>query len=145
MHRILTLLALVALASLFVVGCSDNNSKSPSTPDTTEDLVPPAAPTSLNVYVKDSKVTLAWMENGELDLASYKVYRSLNGSDYEMTASLDHARYEETLTGQGLYHVTYRVTALDDSGNESSFSQSVEASIDLNDFNFAKISASDTP
>ena len=111
MQRILTLLALVLVSALLMNGCSDSDN--PTNPGTTnEDLTPPTAPVSLTVHVEDNVITLAWMENSEVDLDGYHVYRSTNDSSYDIAGELDSARFEDMVPGQGVWHVAYRVTAL---------------------------------
>jgi len=86
MHRILMLLAAVALFALTASGCSDSASTT-SAPD--EDLTPPTAPVNLSVSVKGDLVTVAWRENSELDLASYRAYRAVNTPDMALASSSD--------------------------------------------------------
>jgi fibronectin type 3 domain-containing protein len=127
MHRILALLTLAALFALTASGCSDSASSS-SAPD--EDLTPPAAPVNLSLSVKGDQVTVAWSENSEVDLASYRVYRSVNERDLALASDCDHARYVDTIEESGLLALTYRVTAVDANDNESALSAIVEIVVD---------------
>lgn len=130
MHRILMLLAAVALLALTANGCSDSASTT-SAPD--EDLTPPTAPVNLSVSVKGDLVTVAWRENSELDLASYRVYRTVNTQDMALASSSDQARYVDTIEQSGLFNLSYRVTAIDESGNESALSAVVEVTVDTSE------------
>lgn len=86
------------------------------------DNVPPAVPKGLEARFRDGKVVLAWQRGIELDLAGYKVYRSLDmRGGFEQISSLvppDMPFYEDRnpILGKVNY---YRVTAVDSSGNES--------------------------
>lgn len=127
MHRILMLLAAVALLALTANGCSDSASTA-SAPD--EDLTPPTAPVNLSVSVKGDLVTVAWRENSELDLASYRVYRTVNTQDMALASTSDQARYVDAIEQSGLFNLSYRVSAIDESGNESALSTVVEVTVD---------------
>jgi hypothetical protein len=127
MHRILMLLVMAAFFALTASGCSDDASTT-SAPD--EDLTPPAAPVNLSVSIKGDQVTVAWRENSEVDLASYRVYRSVNERDLALESESDHARYVDTLDEFGLLTLSYRVTAVDASDNESAQSTVVELVVD---------------
>ncbi len=122
MHRILTLLAMVAVAALLMSGCSSSSNNPTDPGNNNEDLTPPAAPLNLTVHVKNDQVTVAWVENSEVDLSGYNIYRSLNGSDYEMLDTSSNARFVDTVPGMDFYHFAYRASAYDDSGNESAYS-----------------------
>ncbi|HIE03943.1 MAG TPA: hypothetical protein EYP61_04205 [Candidatus Latescibacteria bacterium] len=87
-----------------------------------EDKVPPAIPKGLKAGFRDGKVALTWEGNLELDLAGYRVYRSLNltGGFGQVSPLLppDMPFYEDVdLVPGRIYY--YRVTAVDSSGNES--------------------------
>lgn len=130
MHRILMLLAAVALLALTTSGCSDSASTT-SAPD--EDLTPPTAPVNLSVSVKGDLVTVAWQDNSELDLASYRVYRAVNTQDMALATSSDEARYVDTIEQSGLFNLGYRISAIDESGNESALSAMVEVTVDTSE------------
>lgn len=127
MHRILMLLVTAALFALAASGCSDSSSVSGSLD---EDLTPPAAPVNLSVSVKGDQVTVAWRENSEVDLASYRVYRSVNERDLALETTSDHARYVDTLDESGLLNLSYRISAVDENENESALSTVVEIVVD---------------
>ncbi len=95
-------------------------------PDTT----PPEAPTGLHVFLVEGggALRLTWDENTEDDLAGYNIYRSLqNGSGFELInieGLVTSASYLDTgLTNGTTYY--YKITAVDESSNESPFSDTV--------------------
>lgn len=93
------------------------------------DVTPPAAPTNLASIAGDGTVSLDWGDNGEGDLAGYRVYRSTTsgGSYSEITASLlgSSAYVDNGVTNGTTYY--YVVTAEDNSGNESANSGETSA------------------
>ncbi|MBI4635429.1 MAG: DUF799 family lipoprotein [Candidatus Rokubacteria bacterium] len=80
------------------------------------DTVPPAPPSGVSVRLTESALQLAWTRNTEADLAGYRVYRSdspLTG--FALAGTTESPGYREELTG--LAH--YRISAVDQAGNES--------------------------
>ena len=84
----------------------------------TPDTEPPSAPTLLTaVAISDSAIALDWAENSEPDVSHYNVYRDgtliasgVGPSEYDDTGLLPDTTY------------SYRVQAVDTSGNESGLS-----------------------
>lgn len=92
-------------------------------------------------------VTLAWDANTEQDLAGYKLYYSTTGAggpyngtaipghpsptDIPLSALEDPANPQVTATGLPEGHYYFVVTAYDSSGNESGYSNEVNALIDI--------------
>ena len=113
--------ASIVLAVL-IVGCGTDNSAEPAI-----DTVPPNPPVGVQVTGEGGDlVSIVWTQNAELDLAGYRVYRACDETGLFGTVS------SETLLCPWYYdHVTpqnsacYKVTAVDESGNESAFSQAV--------------------
>lgn len=128
MHRILMLLTVASLFVLAVSGCSSDSTSTVSPP--TEDLTPPAAPVNLSVSCKGDQITVAWRENSELDLSGYHVYRDHAGSGYSLMSSPDNARFIDDIDDSGLFEFSYRISAVDASGNESAYSASVDIVVD---------------
>ena len=124
------LLALVAFAAVLMSGCSSSSDNPTNPGNNDEDLTPPAAPTNLTIHVKDDQITLAWVENGEVDLDGYSIYRSTNHNGYELISDIDHARDVDSVPSQDIYHFTYRVSASDATGNESAYSVPIEIVVD---------------
>ena len=84
-------------------------------------MTPPLAPTGLQAIAGDRQIALDWADNAD-PVAGYRVYR--NGSPIATPTS---SGYTDTgLTNGNTY--TYRVTALDQAGNESAASNQVTAS-----------------
>lgn len=93
-------------------------------PDTT----PPAAPTGLSATASDDGIALDWADNGEADLAGYRVYRSGNASGpfFPLTAApVTSSQYFDAQAPAGVSY--YQVTAVDQDGNESDPSATVDA------------------
>ncbi len=93
------------------------------------DTTAPAVPGGVSATANANAIAVDWANNSEPDLAGYHVYRSTNagGTFTKITSTLltDSAFSDTTATaGQAL---SYRVTAVDTSGNESAASATVTA------------------
>lgn len=89
---------------------------------------PPATPTGLGAIAGNTEIFLNWNDNGEGDLASYRVYRSLTGlvGSFTLLISVTTSSYVDTgLTNGTTYW--YTVSAVDDAGFQSPQSASVNA------------------
>lgn len=95
------------------------------------DVTPPASPSDLAIDSEDERaITLTWIKNLETDIHHYKVYRKLSTDlVYTFITNVDHLFSEsdtsvvyidDGLTPEKEYD--YHVSAVDSSGNESSFS-----------------------
>lgn len=93
---------------------------------TPADIFPPAPPSGISILAGIGSVELAWKRNTELDLKSYRVYRS-SGSDpmAVLADSVDSPAYSDRQVTAGTKYV-YSITALDSAGNESAKSTPVE-------------------
>jgi predicted small lipoprotein YifL len=88
-----------------------------ATPRKTTPPEPPAAP---KLDKSDGGVLLSWAPNEESDLAGYNVYRLVAGKTEKINASLvREPRFFDKNPGADLRYVSYYVTAVDGSGNES--------------------------
>ncbi|MFZ1948008.1 MAG: hypothetical protein WAW06_10725 [bacterium] len=114
-------LGLTTVLVLFV-GCSQDN---PTTPAV--DTVAPNPPVGIAVeHQGGDLVRVSWDQNAEADLAGYLIYRSSGDAELaQATARVlacpwyyDHV----PVMGQA---VCFRVTAVDEAGNESAFSEAV--------------------
>jgi len=88
---------------------------------------PPATPAGLTATPGNTQVTLTWTANSESDLASYKVY---GGTSSSPTTLLSTVTSGQTYSHSGLTNATtyyYRITAVDNTGNESGYSAEVSA------------------
>ncbi|MDP8982541.1 MAG: hypothetical protein M3O35_18340 [Acidobacteriota bacterium] len=94
---------------------------------TPKDEFPPAAPAGLAAAAGADTIELSWERNTESDFKEYRVYRSLEGGPFErIAAALEAPGYSDRKLPAGK-HYRYRVTAVDQSGNESDPSPIVEA------------------
>jgi len=103
------------------------------------ELGAPAAPTGLATTAGDAQANLSWDANGESDLAGYNVYRSTSSFDDPSGATkaneslVPGTSFTDTGLSNGTtYH--YRITAVDDGGNESA--PSGEATVTPTDLTF---------
>lgn len=122
-----TVLALISgIAVLALVGCGDGGSSTIITP--TVDTVPPATPTGIALDQTNTAVLISWDANSEADLAGYVLERSLDdGTTWEEMGS-------GVLTSNGYSdykypHADYRVAAVDESQNQSAYSDEVAFSL----------------
>jgi predicted phage tail protein len=96
---------------------------------TPKDVFPPAAPTGLRATAAANSIELSWDANTEPDLASYRIYRSVNGGAFAKIAEVsDIPTYSDKAVEAGKTY-RYEVTAVDKSGNESARSAAAEATL----------------
>jgi hypothetical protein len=92
----------------------------------TVDTVPPAPPVGVQIQSGTELVAVRWSENAESDLAGYRVYKSSDksGPFNQVSEELVYCPwfYDEVLPMEMTF---YKVTAVDQSANESAFSQLV--------------------
>jgi len=125
MRKTLLLLALASVSAFLVVACSSTSS-SPIDPDPGEDLIAPAMPSDLSIELYGDRVHLVWAENSESDLAGYRVYRTSGGASAYALGDVPSAKYFERIETSHDIMLSYRVTAIDQSLNESGYSQEVQ-------------------
>lgn len=125
MRKTLLLFALASVSAFLVVACSSNSS-TPIDPDPGEDLIPPSAPSHLAVAVQGNTVHLVWRANVESDLEGYRVYRLSDGPTAQSLSEVYSAGYYDRIESTNPMIVEYTVTAFDQSGNESAYSNTVE-------------------
>jgi hypothetical protein len=90
----------------------------------TVDTVPPNPPVGLQIDDNDNRVRVSWSENAEVDLAGYRLYKSSyeDGPFKKVNSDLLLCPWcYDTVTPACL--TFYKVTAVDESGNESAFSE----------------------
>ncbi|MDP6821629.1 MAG: fibronectin type III domain-containing protein, partial [Candidatus Marinimicrobia bacterium] len=93
------------------------------------DITPPDLPTGLTATPGDTQISLTWTANTESDLASYKVYGGTSAGPTTLLSTVSAGT--ETYIHTGLTYGTtyyYRISAVDDSGNESDKTSDVSAS-----------------
>ena len=91
-----------------------------------QDVYPPAAPLQLTIVSNREFLSLVWFPNSEADLAGYHVYRSQGRGDYKRLTSnlIDRTSYLDRDLQKGRIY-SYRITAVDQLGNESGYSKVV--------------------
>ena len=92
------------------------------------DVTPPANPTGLSATAGNGTVGLDWNNNGEADLAGYRVYRSTSsgGGFSAITGLIGTSAYTDNSVSNGTTYY-YVVTAEDATGNESGDSNEASA------------------
>lgn len=114
---------LVVLLAIFLFSGCERESYQINEPD----IIAPSPPQGLFVYFAgDGIIILIWEKNKESDFAFYKIYRSTDSIIF----SPIYKTYETTFADKGLDYDTtyyYYITAVDNSGNESSPSTVVKA------------------
>ena len=108
-------------------------SSTPSEPVTVnaKDVFPPAVPMGLQAVANEAghAIDLSWQPNSEADLAGYKVYRQVVGSNLapvQISEGIEPAatfQDDKPVPGQ---RYAYSVSAVDHDGNESARSPEVE-------------------
>lgn len=95
------------------------------------DTIPPITPRNVQAFGYERHIDLVWWDNEETDLAGYKVYRKMNNQWYYWTTVSKEKTYL-TLNNLPLnYTLILKVSAFDQSGNESPLSDSVIATTHL--------------
>jgi hypothetical protein len=88
------------------------------------DTVAPNPPVALQIEHDENLVCITWAENAEIDLAGYRLYKSSyeEGPFSQVTSRLLLCPwYYDTVLPMAITY--YRATAVDESGNESAYSQ----------------------
>jgi len=118
MRALMKFLPVVAVALLFVITSCGSDSTMPVV-----DTVPPIAPVGMMIDDEANQVRVSWVANGEPDLAGYNMYSSGQEdgpfSKVNEDLLLCHWCYDEPVTMEITY---YKITAVDESGNESAYS-----------------------
>ncbi|MCX8056385.1 MAG: T9SS type A sorting domain-containing protein [Ignavibacteria bacterium] len=91
------------------------------------DTIPPATPRNVQAFGYEKHIDLVWWDNEEPDLAGYKVYRKMNNQWYYWTTVSKEKSYLILSNLPLNYSLTLKVSAIDQSGNESPLSDSVVA------------------
>ena len=114
----------VVAAALLVFAGACGNEGSDGLPGI--DTVPPIPPVGVRVQAEDDLVAVRWEANAEIDLAGYRLYKSSyeDGPFGMVSSNLVYCPwfYDDVIPMQMTY---YKVTAVDQSGNESAYSQLV--------------------
>ena len=91
-----------------------------------KDTFPPAPPTGLNAIPGVNSIELAWDINREPDFKAFQVYRALESGEFTRTGDLQpNPSFRDTAVVSGKRY-RYRITAIDQAGNESAPGEIVE-------------------
>jgi hypothetical protein len=94
---------------------------------TYQDLAP-KAPVNLTAVVDTNKILLTWNKNSEADTSHYNVYRdtviNFTADSTQLISSQTDTFYIQTIP-QGINRLVYKITAVDNQGNESNTSEEV--------------------
>ncbi len=95
------------------------------------DLYPPQPPRQLTLVAGREFLSLAWFPNSEADLAGYHVFRRQGRGDFQrLTATVtQRTSHEDRDLRKGPVY-SYRVTAVDRAGNQSSYSNVVSDTLE---------------
>jgi len=92
---------------------------------TPKDMSPPAIPAEIKVEKKNGGVLISWKENTEEDFAGYNVFRISSGKTEKINKEpLDKNMHFDKNIPDNRY-ISYYVTSLDETGNESEPSREV--------------------
>jgi hypothetical protein len=101
------------------------------------DTIPPATPENVNGYGYEKHIDIDWWENSEPDLAGYNVYRRVGNEFYFYTAVPKEKSFLYLYLGVTGITNYFKVSAYDQTGNESALSDSVECTThSMNDNEF---------
>jgi hypothetical protein len=112
----------------YVQGIHDKNESDvvESNSITPKDIFPPQVPTGLTVSLGLGAVELAWTRNTESDFKEYRVFRSEENAPYiQIAAGLEAPIYSDRQVASGK-HYRYRISAVDQIGNQSEPSEPIE-------------------
>lgn len=119
-------LLLSIMFGLFMWSCSDPEE---------DDVEAPAIPENFSYNGSlsgDGGVYLTWDENTENDLAGYIIYRSYGSIDFTSLTTVQNNYYLDSGLDYDTEY-TYKITAIDEDGNESGYTNSVSVTpINLN-------------
>jgi len=93
------------------------------------DTFPPAIPQNITAFVLEGRVQIFWDENKEPDLEGYFLYSGTDANQLQRSSSsITINRYvdESVIPGESYY---YRLSAVDQVGNESSKSEPVSVAV----------------
>jgi len=92
----------------------------------TLDKIPPMAPVQVAIVADTARLIIQWQPNPEADIMGYKIYRSVKKDETALALlTSDHfpeAHYIDSLPVNAINAFSYKVIAIDSSGNESPLS-----------------------
>ncbi|MDC7288481.1 leucine-rich repeat protein [Blautia schinkii] len=94
------------------------------------DRTPPAAPENFQVNGKNGYIELSWTQGAESDLDGYNIYRKEGhgGNFAKVTSRLHQKNYIDRTCTAGVEYF-YAISAVDEAGNESVWSEEVSSSV----------------
>ncbi|MCJ0741862.1 YDG domain-containing protein [Pedobacter montanisoli] len=119
---------IIVAAGAYTDAAGNEGSKGVLSPDIAYDTKAPAVPTGLTAIFDNQQSVLSWTANTEADLASYKIYGGTSTNPTNLLTTVTSPTV--TYTHSGLINGTtyyYRITAVDQAGNESTYSTEVTA------------------
>ena len=95
------------------------------------DIYPPIVPQQLTIISTQTSLNLVWFPNSEMDLDGYHIYRKENNSSFTRITSdlVRQTSFSDESVRKGMNY-SYSVTAIDQSKNESSYSEVVTDAIE---------------
>jgi hypothetical protein len=113
---------ILTVASIFVVGCSSNDSKP---------IVVPVAPTNLVGNLTNSQIVLTWTDNSTNE-TGFTIERKIGTGTYTQigTVATNIATYSDVAVSAGNTY-TYRVFSTNSAGNSTTYSNEVTITIPL--------------
>lgn len=118
---------------IYVIGYDKAGNQAPSLPQfiRIEDLLPPSAPANLRANVSPTgQVIVRWSPSPEADVDYYEVYSANDTTHYFMNHT--NPNYKDTVyvdslaLGLNQRYIYYKVKAVDYSGNQSAFSETLQ-------------------
>ncbi len=105
------------------------NISKPLSYDFTIDLTPPSTPEGFMVSYdrNEGRINMKWEAVSDEDLAHYKVYRSIDNEKFECIGITSDTHFEDLPSTNHIF--VYKVSAVDDVGNESAFSKPIEENL----------------
>lgn len=89
------------------------------------DIYPPAVPADLTALATADQIELTWLRDKEADLKGYLIYRAAGDSRYERIGELTAVPNFSDIHVEHGKTYQYRVSAVDQAGNESARSEAV--------------------
>ncbi len=130
--RLVSIIAATLFLFTLLTGCSAGGSNEPDPSPPAPDTTPPAVPSGLAATSGSGAISLTWSAVSASDLAGYNLYRStasIGSIEGLSPVNGGNPLTETTLTDADVSNGTtyfYRVTAVDDEGNESGGSSEIQ-------------------
>ncbi|MCC7341250.1 MAG: hypothetical protein IT170_09195 [Bryobacterales bacterium] len=93
------------------------------------DTFPPAVPADVTAVAGAAGVELSWARNQESDFLEYRIYRSAAGSEFQPVGEPTPTPTFSDVTAPRAVPLRYRITSVDEKGNESAPFNAVEITL----------------